>query len=107
MKPKSKTKQVNVGTPVREEKTVEPEETKPQPVKVEKSPTVYRVKCVWSGPVKVRGNNTPSGTAYSFQPQETQGNINEQDALYLAALGQDKPGCCSGSGTPRRYFELV
>lgn len=103
MKPKNASSKV--GTPVREHiKAIGPEEKpKAQPVKVQ---TVYRVKCVWNGTVKVLAEKTPSGTAYTFHAQETQ-EVNKKDVKYLVGLGQNQPGCCSGSGTPRRYFELV
>lgn len=103
MKPKNEASK-NYVKP-EEKKTIGPELPKAQPVKAAQA--VHRVKCVWSGTVKVLSEKTPSGKAYSFQPQEVKALDSKEDALYLVSISNEKSGCCGGSGTPRRYFELV
>lgn len=107
---KTKDEKPKVGTPVRDDlDTKELEEVKEVEVKKEpvKTKTVYNVKCIWSGPVRILAENTPSGTGYSFQPGQIQQVASKADQMYIVNLGLDKPGCCSGSGTPRMYFELA
>jgi len=109
MKPKEE-KNINVGTPIRDnfvKQTSEPEEPEAQPVNVEKSPTVYRVKCIWSSSVKVAASKTPSGTAYEFQPLEEKPVTSKADMLYLTGLMRGQSGCCGSTGEKRYYFELV
>lgn len=111
MKRKTEPK-VNIDTPVREEidevlkeVTIEPEEQEVQPVKAQQE-RVYRVKCVWSGPVKIAASQTPSGKAYDFQPQQEQ-PVEAEDVLYLTNLKRGQSGCCNGSDEQRTYFQLV
>jgi len=111
MKSKVETKKVNVGTPVWEDiekETIGTDEPEVQPVKAAKAPpVVYRVKCVWSGPVKVAASNTPSGAAYNFQSMEEQPVTSKADVLYLTGLQRGQSGCCGSTGQKRTYFELV
>lgn len=120
---KRKTTKATVNTPVRKylEQEYEPilpyneveteeqtKETEPYIIEqaIETVPGSLLVKCIWTGSIKVLADKTPTGTAYRFNPNEIK-EVNYDDAMYLVSLGQNKPGCCSGSGTPRRYFELA
>lgn len=104
MKPKNEASK-NYSKPVEvEEKTIESEVPEVQPVKAK---TVYRVKCIWNGPVKVAANKTPSGAAYDFQPQEEKPIDSKADMLYLTGLKRGESGCCGSTGQTRHYFVLV
>ncbi len=64
-----------------------------------------RIKCVYSGPVKVR--DAPSGKVFFFLPGQTITITDQIDYDYLLSLNK-KAGCCGGSGQQiRKYFEAA